>query len=375
MTIIQKKDRGDVVQFVGSDQDGNATLFGEIELIDGKARLLTSGIVQIEELFGADNQADVWFYLGTPDDLSTFAVDDTIEVRIKAGADPTLFPAINLTYTVVAADLTEPNVEIAVSNKIVALLKADAVFKDQWTAQRIDGNSTVWIGSKNVAEWSERPNTGDFDVITTGTAVATRAFDKIVRRGKSTSLTKDPKDPRFGVLGITGTVSSSIESVGQLYVEELAKLPHPSTDLDMAVNGSGTPVVFEQLKLTTEDIFVEELRFFGSGNGIQFSKFLNIASLSNGILVEIKSNDDLLTLPVIFDTEDFKNKFALNGEWDLAIVSGTDQFLATFKLKSPFPIRHVGEFPTDDFVRVTIRDNLAAVATLELLLFGFTREI
>lgn len=375
-SIIDKKNRGDAVHVVGADANGDATYFADVEWIDGKPRLLVQADVTVSELLGQDNQADVWFYLGTQYDVGPIAVDDTVRVEIAAGPNASLFPAIDLTYTVVAADVAAANPEIAVANKVVAMLKADVTFKSQWTAQRITDNSTVWIGSKLVGEWSERKNVDDFKVTATGTIGVVRAFDKIERKGKITSLTKDPNDPRYGILGITGTVAQSVEEIGQLYADNLEENPHLSGLVSMNVDGSSTPVVFYEHAVTEFDIYITELRFYSVSAGAKFGQFLNINTpLTNGILVEIKSDDSQLILPVIKTTEDFKNKFAIGGTWSLETQPSATSMTAVFRLTAPFVIRHIGEFIIDDYVRVTVRDDLTPIATLEMLVFGFMREI
>ncbi len=118
------------------------------------------------------------------------------------------------------------------------------------------------------------------------------------------------------------------------------------------------------------------MRFHGSGNGIKYGQFLNINQpLNNGILIEIKSDDDSTAFPVIYATEDFKNRFCTGVQWNLSVQAGGDEFLAVFTPSNPFPIRNQGAFAIDDYIQVTIRDNLGQVSTLELSIDGFTVDI
>lgn len=376
MGILDKKARGDACHIVGATQDGQPTYYADVEWIDGKPRLLTSGIVQIEELFGQDNQADTWFYLGTQYDVGPISAGDTVRIQIAAGPNASLFPAIDKTYTVTPADVAAPNPEVAVANGIVSMLNGDATFKAQWKAQRITDNSTVWIGSKMVGEWSERPNTNDFQVSKTGTIGVIAAFDKIVRRGKSTSLTKDPNDPRFGVLGITGTVAQSVQEIGQIYIKTLEQSPEGSGLYALNVDGSVTPQVFWVFAQTDKDIYVQELRWYAVTASVKFQQFLSISSaLTNGVKIEIKADDSYILGPLYKTTEDLKNKFAIGGTWSLEAQPSTTSTIAVFRLGTPIPIRHVGEFTTDDYIKVTIQDNLSSLGYMEMLAFGFTRDI
>jgi len=372
---IPKLKRGQTVIPVASDLDGNEGLPMQIDTIAGVRRLRTDAIAQIEQIFGQDNQADSWFAIGTPNDISTITVGDTVRVQIAAGPDATLYPAIDLTYTVVQEDVDADNPELAVAEKIVTMLNNDSVFKVLWQSKRVVDNSIVWIGSRIYAEWSERPNSGDFAVTTTGTIVVTVGYDTLVRRGKKTTITKDPYDPRIGFLGITGEVVQTVKEVGELYIENLEQDPHGSGLIGMNVDGSVTPVTFWIRPLVDKDIFINEIRWYSTSASVKFGQFLNQPNpLTNGIKIEIKADDSYLLLPLYKSTEDFKNKFS-NGIWSLEAQPSLTSILATFQLDAPFPIRYQGKFATDDYVKVTIQDDLLNIASLEMLVFGFTRSV
>ena len=79
----------------------------------------------------------------------------------------------------------------------------------------------------------------------------------------------------------------------------------------MTVDGSIKPVVFEIPASATTDLFIEDLIFDGQGSGIKFGNFISKNSaLTNGLEIEIKSDNVVTTFPMIFTTEDFKNKWA-----------------------------------------------------------------
>jgi hypothetical protein len=145
----------------------------------------------------------------------------------------------------------------------------------------------------------------------------------------------------------------------------------------MLVNGSVTPVDFKIFAIADYDIFIQELRFYATASSIKFGQFLSLnIPLANGIEVQIKSDDAYLTLPNIKTTEDLKNKFAVGGQWSLEAQPSLTSLLATFHLDAPIPIRHIGEYAIDDYIRIRVRDNLVAAASvLECLAFGFKRAI
>lgn len=360
------------VKVFSSEPDGTEGLPIQVDLIGGIRVLRVDANVQVNTLLGQDNIADTWFFIGTAEDSTGIGADgDTVTVNILAGDVPSRFPAVIVVTTVTAAMVSDPDPEIALAIQIVLDLNADATFRAHWKASKIKKNSTVHISSKIVGEFGERRNAGDFTVVASGTTSVLAGFTNIIRRGKSTGLTRDPSDPRFGILGISGTVSASSEGLGRLFDGQPLNASSPL----MNVDGSSTPVVFEIPADPVDDIFIDELKFHGFGNGIQFTNFLNLNSgLTNGVMVEVRSDDDVLSLPAIRTTEDFKNRFSTGVNWILEIVTGTDQFLAVFKPSSPFPIRKAGTFTVDDFIRVTIMDNLTQVGNLEMTADGFRKE-
>ena len=88
------------VKLTGGDEQYQVA----VELIDGQPSLRTFGIQAIESLRGFDPICDVWFYIGTEDDSSGAGqAGDTVRVQIAATLDnPTDFPAVDLTYTLIA---------------------------------------------------------------------------------------------------------------------------------------------------------------------------------------------------------------------------------------------------------------------------------
>ena len=141
---------------------------------------------------------------------------------------------------------------------------------------------------------------------------------------------------------------------------------------DLTVNGSSTPVEFT-IDAGVQDALITELRFYGRDNGIQFGNFLGLNSaLTNGVEVEVKSNDIIFTLPLIKTTDDFLNKFAFGTGRSAGVeqASGEDYFVASFIPAAPFIIKQAGTFVTDDYIKVTVQDNLTQINYFEFIAAG-----
>ncbi len=363
-TAIDDLKNASPIKITGSDEAQVA----DVQLIDGAPSLRTFGIQAIESLRGFDPIADVWFYIGTEENSSgAGAAGDTIRVQIAATLDnPTDFPAVDVTYTLISADAGDEEV-LAVN--LASYLNSQPSFSTLWRAQRISGSGVIYITARKPGGQYERPNTNDFIVTSTGTTVVTRAFDKIIRRNKITSLARDPADPRQGILGITGSVVQSEGDVTSRFTTLFQNL---------LVNGSVTPVVFEVPAHATEVRFISKVVFGGRGSGIQFGKFLSQSGtgLTNGILISYKSNDFSGQLEPVKTTDDFVDFVAGDPDnFALYIQSGGDKFIATLEFNVPLELRPQGEFASNDYFRITIRDNLTSgVTSLRAAATGFNRE-
>ena len=140
---------------------------------------------------------------------------------------------------------------------------------------------------------------------------------------------------------------------------------------DLRVNGSVTSVSFNITPDATYETYFTQLRFFGGGNGIQFTKFLSkTGALTNGILVEIKTDNITFQFEPLKKTEDFKNIFADSANnFSVDVQSGADQFIAVFGTFFPIRLQPQGTYGTDDYIKVTIRDDLSSGLT-QLQFFG-----
>ena len=273
--------------------------------------------------------------------------------------------------------------EIALRDRIISELNADSTFRSvaclKAQAPKGDYRAIVHITSdcfSLTGEFLERPNTGDFTVATTGTAAVVVAFDTIKSRGKSTSLARDPNNPhRLGVLGISGSVTVSPQSVEDLFEEYLKN----GTSYDMTVNGSVTPVIFEFTASTFDptgnfNLFVQNISAHGQDNGIKYGQFLGRSTLSNGVLVEAVTEAGITTITKVLDTEDFKHEFTrgIVANYSFEQAPGTDDIVASFNVSQTPILLRAG---TTDKIRVTIRDNLTSVLLLHFTVNGFKKEV
>lgn len=360
MGDLTEKQSSGAVKLVGSDELYEV----DIVLENGQRKLVTTTTVQVESLNGFDDLADNWIYINaTP-------VGGTLQILISAtdGA-----PALNKTFTVLAGENRYTFVQ-----RIVNELNADFVdFQPYYKAIKVKDNSILHISSKFFGEYGENTVNGSFSVVVGNGFNAYVAYDNFIRRGKVVGLSRSEDDPRYGILGISGEVAARSGDIGGLYVVQ----PKYLGSSVLLVDGT-TPKTFTFPMDAINDIYIREIRFFGKGNGIKFGQFLSksgAGGLTNGIKIDIKTDNQVITLPLIKTTEDFKDKFAFGSgdNFQLYIQSGGDSFLAVFIASSPFPLRRAGTFGTgnDDYLNITIQDNLTSgVINLESLGFGYTRE-
>lgn len=172
------------------------------------------------------------------------------------------------------------------------------------------------------------------------------------------------------------------DSVKRLVVD--ARLvPRPITGLFIAqfedsggsialnANGSNTPITFE-IPTTNFDRAINKISIYGRDAGIKFGQFLAInQALQNGLVIEIKSDDNIFTSLPIVQTDDFRNLFCISpSDFTIDVFSNEDVFNATFVSPEPIIIRGNTQFTTPDYVRIIVRDNLNTVNYLEANVIG-----
>ena len=306
------------------------------------------------------------------------SVGDTLRIEIDESDQS---PAFDQTFTVLVGED-----RFSFATRVELELNQDFVnFQPHFRATRVDDNSIMFFEAKNIGEAGENLTVGSFRATGTGTITATLGvgFGNWERRTSTIQASKSSKDPRLGIFGVEGTVETRTADVSGLF----AMQPYANDDpvqyfmnINAANTGPGNvgPTVFTFPMDMVDDIFVSEIRFFGLDSGIQFTKFLGRNNaLSNGIRIEIKSDNSTITLPIIQTTEDFADKFAFGGgdNFQLYIQAGADKFSAVF-LTSPFPLRRSGTFGVgnDDYIKITIDDNLAQITQIESAVVGVVRE-
>lgn len=350
-----------------------------VQLGDGTKALRTSGLVQIEELFGSDPQATSWSYIGTASDASGVgSAGDTVTTTISAGTPPLdlIYPAVSVITTVTIGMVSDPNPERALAEGICSDLELDANFvAAQWECEVMKDFSGVFINSKLFNEFGERkgciPLTNCFNMVSTGTTVITVAFNEFERRGLPAELSRSPNNPRQGVLAISGSIT--VNPTG--FANRFFKFAESGGSREMAVNGSGTPIMFTIENNTPGfQAFIQSIKCWITDNGIKFGQYAGINSaLTNGFLISVESQGIITAIEPIKTTDDYKHIFPTGGGFRLDIQSGRDDLESELSLVVPFILN-----PTDistDKITFTVQDNLNSLLTQQCTVRGFLREI
>lgn len=162
--------------------------------------------------------------------------------------------------------------------------------------------------------------------------------------------------------------TSAPDSLGNLFFEHVEDNGNP----EMAVNGN-SPKEYTIAPHAAYDRVVKGLAFHCLDGGMKLENFLGKNSaISNGILIEIKSEDQIFQFPLIKTTQEFDAHFAW-GEgrsFDLVFGSGGDSLVTRYGQDSPFIIKAQGTYVIDDYIKVTIQDNLSTINSIRMLAFG-----
>jgi hypothetical protein len=337
MGDLTHKESSDTTRIVGSDE----VYAADVVLEDGIRKLATTKKVQVDSLSGQQLNATNYFFVDSVADGQTLRIE--IDVTDFA-------PALDETFTVNVGETAKE-----FTDRIILELNQDFTnFQPYYKALDIDDNPSVYIISKAVGEAGENGAINSFRV--TGTVALVNgvpAFDNFLRRGTLIQASQSTTDPRLGVFGISGTVESRDASVEGLFVQQ----PYDTVpaNIDLNINGSGAPVVFTFPMDAIDDLFITEIKFF---------------------VVEIKTDNNVVMLPPIRTTDDFDDKFAFGGSnFDVYFASGDDKFSARF-IASAFPLRRSGAFGAgnDDYIKITVQDNITSVNYLQCIVEGFRQE-
>lgn len=142
---------------------------------------------------------------------------------------------------------------------------------------------------------------------------------------------------------------------------------------NMAVNGSGTPVVFSKAANANADFQIMTMCLiaeFSGAVGIG-NKFIAdaVGTLTNGVLVEAQINGEAYTIGNLKRSRDLIEIGTPEGGFN--IIAGTTSLFQLFFYVPPEMIMaKTGSFSPDDYVRATVRDNLSGFNFLEIFLQG-----
>jgi len=142
---------------------------------------------------------------------------------------------------------------------------------------------------------------------------------------------------------------------------------------EMNVDGSSTPVVFTIAAEVSDDLIVDSLIFEAFDSGIKIDKFLSLNSaLTNGVVVEVKSDDIVFSFEAIRNSTEFDSLFSHGAGRSFSITnaSGNDSLVARFGPTGSFAIRQQGTFASDDYIKVTISDDISNVNSFRFLSEG-----
>lgn len=367
-------------QIIGQDALGTMRRAQVVTRNDGIKAVAVDSRTVVESTFGSNSAPDAYFIIrdtGGAGTTWTVYIGPTVNDPSTPDRD---VPSYTKVFTV---QVSEEGDEIAFRDRIITELNQDVNFKtnSQLKAQRATDRAIVHIFSTAFTlsgEFYERVVPGDFAVTiggTPGNGVVVVPFDVLITRNLPVATIPDFDSPhRLSRFGVTGDINISFKDLDDLFIQYATDDGTPTPDgggtgsEDLLVNGSlGTPEIFSISAQLETDIFVQTLIFRAQGNGIKLNTFFaKNTALTNGVVVEIKSDDVVTNFLPLRTTSDFKNRWAaLSGTaatWDLAVESGRDEAVAILNFTNPFVIKAQGTHGAgnDDYIQVKIQDNLTS---------------
>lgn len=141
---------------------------------------------------------------------------------------------------------------------------------------------------------------------------------------------------------------------------------------NMAVNGSGTPKVFTYSPPADWNIEIHTITLIAETSGaIAFgNKFIDtgLATLTNGLLIEIKAEDVSSVWQTAKRTRDLV-ELSANGGFN--VLSGTPNLLRVeFHICPRLRMSKDGTYVNPDYMRATVRDNLTSISYMEIFIQG-----
>jgi len=176
--------------------------------------------------------------------------------------------------------------------------------------------------------------------------------------GYPVGITQDESIYRFQVEssfkpGLSFINGRSVPANPQLIVS--SKLEYLGSS-NLLVDGS-TPITFKYNANATKDIYLYEIRLVLVANSLDFigTNFGSITTLSNGVKIEVMSNDILTTLSTIKTNEDF---LMFNSNNSILInESGPKDVISAGYLLGGAVVLKAG---SSDYLGIVIQDNLTS---------------
>lgn len=340
--------------------------------VTNKYRLAVDQVVKVESLRGFSDIADNWIFIN-----AVGSIGDTLQIDIGVSD---LAPIFQKIFTIVAGDVSGTAIENrnTLTDRMVSGLNADSSFNDHYRAVRVKDTPIVIIKSRYFGESGE---SSTFAITVSGGVNAPSPYLDFVRRNKINSLSTDPRDERFGVLGISGNVSSVPASIGGFY-EEFFSNPINLTEMSVdARTAQGGPYVYEIPINLERDVQIFEIRIFFAGNGINLGTAFGTQNteLTNGITLEIKADNEIKTRGPFKTNSGLKNVFAVGSPTNFRLdkPSGKDELLASFTTGAGIILRRAGNFGAgnDDYIKITLNDRFDNITeNMHMIAIGFTAD-
>ncbi len=172
-----------------------------------------------------------------------------------------------------------------------------------------------------------------------------------------------------GIYKIPVKATAAPQPIGNLFF--LHALNNGSNS--MSVDGSTVEVEFLINAEAGFDLIVNSMLFESFANGIKIDKFLSLNSdLANGILIEIKSQNETFQFLPIKNTQEFDSHFSFGPgrSFSLVFASGNDSMVARYGPDTPFIIKKQGTYASDDYIKVIVRDDISAIGSLQFIAAG-----
>ena len=294
--------------------------------------------------------------------------DTTPPVMTIVGNNPTEITVNSIPSYVDSGAIAIDDIDGDISHLII--VSGDAVnvalvgvYTVIYTVQDAAGNTSTASRTVNVIE-EEEPEPEPESTIS-----GTIRYSKIIGDDEIAPVTVVNEDDQFKLVVKSTNVPQPLGNLFFLFASN-------GGSNELSVNGSTTPQEFSIAADANDDLVVNNLLFKVFSASIKTDKFLSQNSpLDNGLLIEVKSENEIFQFLPIKTTTDFNSNFA-NGtgrSFDLVIGSGGDSLVARFGLANPFIIKKSGTYgnvANDDYIKVIVRDNLLSINEIKFIVSG-----